>query len=219
VCYTCGVMGWWALCGDGEVTAHLQRRGTHFDETALIFCFSNTLRSAVFSIPIIELDQIQHQFNGYQAQAREDIKSRLKSGNACSHSVQILEYSSLLNKNLKTNIKITIYRILSLVSYGCGTWSLTSRKEPKLRLFDNRVLRGVFGRKWGEITEGWKRLHNDVLYHLYSSTNIVRVINSRMRWAGHVASIGRREVHTEFLWGNPRERVHLDAPVEYVRII
>ena len=71
------------------------------------------------------------------------MKSRLKSGNACYHLVQNLLSSSLLSKN----IKIKIYRttILSFVLYGCETWSLTLREERRLRVFENRELRRIFG--------------------------------------------------------------------------
>ena len=76
----------------------------------------------------------------------EEIKSRLKSGNACYHSVQNLLPSSLLSKNLK----ITIYRtiILPVVVYGCETWSLTLKEERSLRVFENRVLREYLGLRW-----------------------------------------------------------------------
>ena len=76
---------------------------------------------------------------------QEEIKSRLKSGNACYHSVQNLLSSSLLSKN----IKIRIYRttILSVVLYGCETWSLTMEEERRLRVLENRVLRRIFGSK------------------------------------------------------------------------
>jgi len=72
----------------------------------------------------------------------EEIKSRLRSGNACYHSVQNLLSSTLLSKNLKK-----IYRtiILPVVLYGCETWSLTLREEKKLRVFENMVLRRIFG--------------------------------------------------------------------------
>ena len=74
---------------------------------------------------------------------QKEIKSRLKLGNACYHSVQNLLSSSLLSKN----IKIKIYRTINLpiVLYGCGTWSLTLREEHRLRVFENRVLRRIFG--------------------------------------------------------------------------
>jgi len=88
-----------------------------------------------------------------QNSIQEEIKSRLKLGNACYYSVQNLLSSSLLSKNLK----IKVYRIIILpvVLYGCETWSLTSREERRLRVFENRVLRRVFGPKRDEVTGEW----------------------------------------------------------------
>jgi hypothetical protein len=85
-----------------------------------------------------------------QNSIREEIKSRLKSGNACYHSVQNLLSSSLLSKN----VKIKIYRsiILPVVLYGCESWSLTLREECRLRVFENEVLRRIFGHKRDEVT-------------------------------------------------------------------
>ena len=94
--------------------------------------------------------------------------------------------SRLLSKNL--NIKI--YRSV-IVWYVCETWSLTLREERKLRVFENRVLRRLFGSKRNEVTGEWRKLHNEELRDLYSLPNIVLVIKSRrMRWAGHVARMG-----------------------------
>jgi len=72
----------------------------------------------------------------------EEVKSRLRSGNACYHSMQNLLSSRFLSKNLKIKIYRTI--ILSVVLYGCEAWSLTLREERKLRMFDNMVLRRIF---------------------------------------------------------------------------
>jgi hypothetical protein len=82
------------------------------------------------------------------------------------------------------------------------------------------VLRRIFGPKRDEATEEWRRLHNEELNDLYSSPNIIRVIKSRrMRWVGHVARMGKREVHTAFWWGDLREGDHLGDPGVDGRII
>jgi hypothetical protein len=87
--------------------------------------------------------------------------------------------SRLLSKNLK----IKIYRIIILpvVLYGCETWSLTLREEKKLRVFEKMVLRRIFLTRRDEVTGEWRRLDNEELNDLYSSTNIVWVTKSRMR--------------------------------------
>jgi hypothetical protein len=99
------------------------------------------------------------------------------------------------------------------VFYVCETWLLTMREECRLRMFENRVLRRVFGPKTVEVRGEWRRLHNEQLNDLYSSLDIIRVINSRrMRWVGHVDRVGRGEVHTGFWWRNLREGDHLEDP-------
>jgi hypothetical protein len=115
----------------------------------------------------------------------EEIRSRLNLRNACYHAVQNLLSSRLLSRN----VKIKIYK--TVVLYGCETLSLMLREEHRLRLFENRVLRRIFGPKRDEVTGGWRKLHNEELCGLYSSTSIVRVIKGRrMKWAGHVACMG-----------------------------
>jgi hypothetical protein len=136
-----------------------------------------------------------------------EIKGRLRSGNVCYHPVQNLLSSRLLSKNLKIKIYRTI--ILPFVLYGYETWSLTLREEMKLRVFENMVLRRIFGPRRDEVTGEWRRLHNEELNDLCSSHNTVRVIKSRrMRRAGHVARIGEERGCVGSWWGNRRERDH-----------
>ena len=112
----------------------------------------------------------------------------------------------LSSSSLSKNLKIKIYRNMILsVLYGCETWSLTVREEPRLRVFENRLLR-IFGPKRDEVTGEWRKLHHEQLNDLYSSPNIVRVSKSRrMIQAGHVA-----EAYTGFWWGNIRGTDHLE---------
>ena len=102
---------------------------------------------------------------------------------------------------------------MSVVLYGCETWSLILREERRLRMFVNRMLRRIFGAKRDEVTGEWRKLHNEELNDLYCSTNIVRVIkSSRIGWARHVAHMGREDVYTGNWWRKVRETDHLEKP-------
>jgi len=88
---------------------------------------------------------------------------------------------------------------------------LILREVRRLKVFENRVLRRIFGPNRNEIKIEWRKLHNEELNDLYSSPNIVRVIKSRrMRLAGHVAGMGRGESHTGLWWRHLSERDHLE---------
>jgi hypothetical protein len=107
---------------------------------------------------------------------------------------------------------------LSVIFYEYDTRSLNFREERRLRAFENRVLRRIFVPKKDEVIGKWRKLHNDELNDLYSSSNIFRAIKSRrMRWVGHVARMG--EMHTGFWWGNLREKAHLENQGVNGRII
>jgi hypothetical protein len=108
-----------------------------------------------------------------QNDIRDEIKDRSNSGNACYYSVQNLLSSRLISKNLKIKIYKTV--ILPVVLYGCETWSLNLGEEQRLRVFENRVLRRIFGPK-REVDGLWRKLHKDELHNSYSSPKIVRVI-------------------------------------------
>ena len=119
----------------------------------------------------------------------------------------------MLSRLLYKNIKIKIYRTINLpvVLYGCETWSLTLREECRLRVLENRVLRKIFDAKRDAVTGEWRKLHNEELNDLYSP-NIIRVIKSRrMKWVGHVTSIGDNSGAYNFLWRNLKERNHLEG--------
>jgi hypothetical protein len=85
------------------------------------------------------------------------------------------------------------------------------KEEHRLRVIENMVLRKMFGPKRDEVKGEWRRLHNEELYDLYSLSRIVRVIKfRRIRWARNVARMGI-EMHTEFWWGNMRDRNNLEV--------
>jgi hypothetical protein len=108
-------------------------------------------------------------------------------------------------------VKVRIYKniILSVVLYGCETWSLTLREKHKLRMFQNRVLRRIFGPNRDGVMGGWRKIHNEGLHNLYSSLSIIRITKSRrMRWAGHVARMGEKRNVYRLLEGKPKGRDH-----------
>ena len=97
--------------------------------------------------------------------------------------------------------------------YGCETWSPTLTEERGLRVFENRVLRRIFGLNRDEVTGEWRKLHHEELNDLYSLPNIVRVIKSRrMRWAKRVARLGEKIGVYRVLVGTVREGDHLGEP-------
>ena len=121
-----------------------------------------------------------------QNSIQEEIKNRLKSGNACYHLVQNLLSSSLLSKNLK----ITIYRtIIPVVLYGCETWFLMLREECRLRVFENGVLR-IFGPKRVQVTGVWRKLHHEELNNLYCTGD--KIEKNGMREACTMCGGGER---------------------------
>ncbi|KAJ4444126.1 hypothetical protein ANN_05915 [Periplaneta americana] len=108
----------------------------------------------------------------------EEIKRRINMGNVCYYSVEKILSSSLLSKNFEVRIYKTV--ILPAVLYGCETWTLTFREEQRLRVFEKKVLRKIFGAKRDEVAGEWRKLHNAELHALYSSSDVIRNIKSRL---------------------------------------
>jgi hypothetical protein len=109
----------------------------------------------------------------------------------------------LSSRLLPKNAKIRIYRTIILPVVLCWReiWSLTLREEHRLRGFENRAPRRIFGQK--------RKLHNEELHNLYSSPNIIRTLKSmRMRWEGHVARMGGKGMHIGYWWESQKERDH-----------
>jgi hypothetical protein len=110
---------------------------------------------------------------------------------------------------LSKNLKIRIYKttILPLVLYGCETWFLTLREAHRLGVFENRVLRRIFGPKRDKVIGEWRKLHNEELHDLYSSPSIIRIIKSRRtRWSGHVARMVQKRNAYRLVGRWPLER-------------
>jgi hypothetical protein len=122
----------------------------------------------------------------------------------------IRNYMSLLSSRLlfwNLNVKTHKTIILPVVLYGCETWSVMLREEHRLRVFGNRVLRGIFGPKRDEVTGEWRKLHSGELHNFYIFPNIIGQSKSRrMRWAGHVARMGENRKMYKVLVGSSRER-------------
>jgi hypothetical protein len=111
-----------------------------------------------------------------------------------------IQFRTVFFSSAIKTVKIKIYKtiILPVALYGRTTRSLTLREEHRLRVFENRVLRGISGPNRGEIVGGWRKLHNEDLSNLYSSLDIIRIIKQRrVRWAGN-GTWDRRRLHTRF---------------------
>jgi hypothetical protein len=113
------------------------------------------------------------------------------------------------------NVKIRIYKIIILpvVLHECETLSLTLREELRLKVFENGVLRRIFGLKMDEMMGEWrKQLHNEEFRDLYCLPSIIRIIKSRMRWAVHVAQMGEKRNAYRLLVGKPEGKRLLGRP-------
>ncbi|KAJ4427627.1 hypothetical protein ANN_25275 [Periplaneta americana] len=141
---------------------------------------------------------------------QEEIKRRINMGNACYYSVES-SYHPVCCQNLKVRIYKTV--ILPVVLYGCETWTLILREEHRLKVFENKVLRKIFGAKRDEVTGEWRKLHNTELHALYSSPDVIRNLKSRrLRWAGHVARMGESRNAYRVLVGRPEGKRPLGRP-------
>jgi hypothetical protein len=111
-------------------------------------------------------------------------------------------------------VEIKVYKtvILPVVLYGCETWSVTLMEGQRFRVFENRVLRRIFGHKRDEVRGEWRRIHNEELNVLYLPPNIIRVISRRMRWTKHAARMGERRGVYRILVGIPEGRRSLGRP-------
>jgi hypothetical protein len=107
---------------------------------------------------------------------------------------------------IERNINITIYRtiILPFDLYGCETWSFTLREERRLRVFENRILRRIFGTKRDWVTREWRKLHNEELNDLHCSSNIVRVIIEKNEMGGACSAYGGEERRIQGFGGETR---------------
>ncbi|KAJ4426460.1 hypothetical protein ANN_27274 [Periplaneta americana] len=147
----------------------------------IMSCDQNIVRNGTIKIGDLFFEEVEKfKYLGATVtnmnDTREEIKRRINMGNACYYSVEKLLSSSLLSKCLKVRIYKTV--ILPVVLYGCETWTLTLREEQSLRVFENKVLRKIFGAKRDEVTGEWRKLHKAELHALYTSPDIIRNIKS-----------------------------------------
>jgi hypothetical protein len=158
--------------------SHHQNVGQNWDIKIANRSFENVSQFKYLGMTVTNQNLIQ-----------EEIKRTLNYDNACYHSVQVLLSSHLLS---------TI--ILPVVLYGCKNWSLTLREDYRVRVFENMVLRRIFGVKRDEVTGGLRKLHNKEFHDMYSLSNIIRMIKSRrMRGSEHIARMGeKRGAHTDY---------------------
>jgi hypothetical protein len=110
------------------------------------------------------------------------------------------------------NCEIILKTIDIIIIMPQGTWSLTVREEHKLRMFENRVLRRIFGPKRDGVTGGWRKLYNEERHKLYTSPSIIRIIKRRVRWTGHVARMGENRNVYRLLVGKPKGKKPLGRP-------
>ena len=159
-----------------------------------IAVFQNFINSAVNKPIASSNEQFKYLATTVKNQncIQREINSRLKSGNACYHTVQKILSSSLLSKNVKTKIHRTVIFLLCFF-FWVSNWSLKLTEERRLKVFENRVLRRICGPMKDEVTGEWRGLYNEELNDLYSLPNIIRMIKSgRMKWMGHVTCMGER---------------------------
>jgi len=134
-------------------------------------------------------------------------------GTLCSSTQSYITSLHFLNMHFNIIFSRYLNVILPVLLCGCETWLFILREGRRLRVFENRVLRRIFGSTTEEVIGEWKKQHNEGCNDLYCSSNIVRVIKSRrMRWEGHVACMGERGGYTDFWWGNLSEWDHSEDP-------
>jgi hypothetical protein len=124
----------------------------------------------------------------------------------CETSYYAFFYFSFTSSLLNTPLSY-LQKVNSTNCNKCETWSLTLREECRLRVFENRVLRRIFGLKRDQVMGGWRKLHNEELHNVYSSPSIIRMMKSRrIIWAEHVAWMARRGMHIG--WESQKVRDH-----------